>query len=360
MKEDLYLHPTQTDGEPEGVPSATTDQIEVVPAGIAEQEPTRHATPAGKGPVSAAKKSANRANSLKSTGPRSVLGKHHSRGNAVKHGLLARETLFTPDGRIKDPELLSVYERLLEENQCDDLYAGFLVEDTIVAYAGYRKALVLEGKSEARNEWYPVRDTQLQRYLNGHRKSLRHNFQQLQKQKAERTEPEEWTMEPEPQEPAEPGWKEDVSDLAKLDAGFFAHELTHECQSPRGDLVDEPAKETIPESFQPPVAAEPAETSGSVSPTAAEPCARQCSPSDVVRVGDNCETSPTNTQATIRVGTDGPQSYSESGSAPDDFAASPPAVSRDESGVTDGDPAVTAPHVSAHEEVNDGFPQPGE
>ena len=157
--------------------------------------------------------------------------------------MLARETLFTPDGRVKDPELMNFHQRIVEENECDDLYSEFLAEDTTIAYAGYHKALVLEGKSGAKGEWYPVRDSQLQRYLNGHRRTLHHNFKELRRRKIERFEPEEQVTEPKQQELANPGYQEQLGyrEVANIDAASFAHEMLPDHHIPEPDMLDEPA-----------------------------------------------------------------------------------------------------------------------
>jgi hypothetical protein len=62
--------------------------------------------------VSPAKLAANRANALKSTGPRTPEGKAKVRRNARKHGLLAREAVIM-DGDGKED--IAEFEALLED-----------------------------------------------------------------------------------------------------------------------------------------------------------------------------------------------------------------------------------------------------
>ena len=58
-----------------------------------------------KKPISEARLGANRQNAQKSTGPQTARGKGYSRRNAVKHGLLSKQVLFSDDGKPINEEL---------------------------------------------------------------------------------------------------------------------------------------------------------------------------------------------------------------------------------------------------------------
>ena len=99
-----------------------------------------------KRPVSERKILANRKNSLRSTGPRTPRGKRTSSGNAMTHGLLAREVVLTAgDGA----ENLEEFHALLE-----DLYDAYdpvgVLEEMLVqtiATTHWRKARVIRAEN---------------------------------------------------------------------------------------------------------------------------------------------------------------------------------------------------------------------
>ena len=62
--------------------------------------------------VSERKLAANRQNAKRSTGPRTVQGKARSRFNALKHGFLAKQIMFSPDGKLLDEGLHELFESL--------------------------------------------------------------------------------------------------------------------------------------------------------------------------------------------------------------------------------------------------------
>ena len=175
------------------------------PIGTAErrsikENPARGEKPPNKKPVSARKQSANRHNSKRSTGPRTARGKSHSRMNSTKHGILARKTLFTADGDVRDPELLNFFNQLRDEHDGDDLYSQFVTTDLLIAYHGFLRALDLEQELGEKGKWYPIADDQLARFMTRHRKTLHQNFNLLLKLKRGRTqEDEEDQAAPEPQ-----------------------------------------------------------------------------------------------------------------------------------------------------------------
>ena len=134
---------------------------------------------------------ANQRNSQKSTGPKTTLGKSRSRMNSTDHGMLARRTLFSPSGRLKNPELLAFYERLCAENHGDDLFTQFLNEDLLHAYAGYLRGLECEQEIAANGQWQPVGHEVLARYMTRNRNAIQQNFKLLRKLKEERTQQQE-------------------------------------------------------------------------------------------------------------------------------------------------------------------------
>jgi len=83
-------------------------------------------TPTQKLPVSQSKLVANRANALRSTGPRTSRGKSTSARNAIKHGLLAREVVNNDQG-----ESLKDFQALLED-LCDDFQPVGRTEQMLV------------------------------------------------------------------------------------------------------------------------------------------------------------------------------------------------------------------------------------
>ena len=71
--------------------------------------------------VSERKLVANRKNAKRSTGPRTVQGKARTRFNALKHGLLAKQIMFSPDGALLDEGLRQLCESLRDKYGCDDV-----------------------------------------------------------------------------------------------------------------------------------------------------------------------------------------------------------------------------------------------
>ena len=100
---------------------------------MSQQKPSRNlSTPpehARKRPVSKRKLLANRQNALKATGPRTSVGKSHSRRNAIQHGLFARELFRDAVVRREDPkEFLKMHTDLREVwqpcGQAEELEVG--------------------------------------------------------------------------------------------------------------------------------------------------------------------------------------------------------------------------------------------
>jgi hypothetical protein len=79
--------------------------------------------------VSSRKIEANRRNALKSTGPRTEIGKRTVAKNAVKHGFFSKWLLIThPDGKEDPTEYQKLYAALREHYQPLDVVEELLVE----------------------------------------------------------------------------------------------------------------------------------------------------------------------------------------------------------------------------------------
>ncbi len=94
--------------------------------------------------LSEARLRANRENSQKSTGPKTARGKAYCRRNAVKHGLLSKQVLFSDDGKPINEELLELAERLHDKYGEGDVRTDLLVEGLVVEYWRQRQAMVVE------------------------------------------------------------------------------------------------------------------------------------------------------------------------------------------------------------------------
>jgi hypothetical protein len=115
---------------------------EVVPPGTPNtpQEGGRTDAPT----VSQRKLDANRANAEKSTGPRTPAGKAKSRFNAVKHGLLAKQLMFSEQGQPQDESLHVLVESLSAKYGTGDVVTELLIEGIVADYWRGRAGLALE------------------------------------------------------------------------------------------------------------------------------------------------------------------------------------------------------------------------
>ena len=102
--------------------------------------------PATRRPISERKLRANRANSKRSTGPRTAQGKYYSRRNAQTHGLSSRTILFRPDGTPIDPELQAVWTRLREQYG-NDVGTEELLQDIVAEWWRQRRSTEIEKSS---------------------------------------------------------------------------------------------------------------------------------------------------------------------------------------------------------------------
>jgi len=106
----------------------------------------REAAPSGQPEptLSEARLRANRENAKKSTGPKTARGKAYSRFNALKHGLLSKKIMFTPDGKLQDEGLLQLLESLRDKYGRGDVRTELLVEGIVIEYWRNGQALDIE------------------------------------------------------------------------------------------------------------------------------------------------------------------------------------------------------------------------
>jgi hypothetical protein len=98
---------------------------------------------------------ANRANALKSTGPRTRRGKNRSRRNALKHGLLADQILINDGDPNESPQQFNeLLSHMLDHFEPADPMERLLVERLAVCYWRLRRAMRYE-VSRIRNLRYP-------------------------------------------------------------------------------------------------------------------------------------------------------------------------------------------------------------
>jgi hypothetical protein len=99
-----------------------------------------------KPPVSSRKIEANRQNALKSTGPRTKIGKRMVAKNALKHGFFSKWLLIShPDGKEDPIEYQDFYGALREHYQPFDFLEGLLVDK--IASCSWRLRRVIRFES---------------------------------------------------------------------------------------------------------------------------------------------------------------------------------------------------------------------
>lgn len=106
-----------------------------------EQAAAEPGAPGALRPVSERKARANRENAKKSTGPKTARGKRNSSFNAIKHGLLAKKVLFTPDGKLANEDLQRLMEDLRDGYGCGDVASELFAELAAVDYWRLAKGL---------------------------------------------------------------------------------------------------------------------------------------------------------------------------------------------------------------------------
>ena len=150
-------------------------------AGQAKGENTSTST------VSERKLEANRENAKRSTGPRTLEGKARSRFNALKHGLLAKQIMFSPDGALLDEGLHELFESLRDKYGRDDVRTELLIEGVVADHWRNRQGLRYEIEYLAPGKGYFGPQSgmpNLQRYTTANRRSMLRNLELLDKVQA--------------------------------------------------------------------------------------------------------------------------------------------------------------------------------
>jgi hypothetical protein len=105
-----------------------------------------------KPPVSARKILANRANSLKFTGPTSRAGKNRVRWNSYKHGLLAKALFLRPADGEDAAEFYRFFKALRRDLQPVGMLEDTHLEQAAVSYWSIQRSLRCEGGEIKRNQ----------------------------------------------------------------------------------------------------------------------------------------------------------------------------------------------------------------
>ena len=118
---------------------------ETNPAVSTENSTEQSPVVAEKPPVSARKIQANRANSLKSSGPTSEAGKNRVRWNSYKHGLLAKALFLRPIDGEDAAEFYRFFKALRRDLQPVGMLEDTHVEQAAVSYWLIQRSLRCEG-----------------------------------------------------------------------------------------------------------------------------------------------------------------------------------------------------------------------
>lgn len=95
--------------------------------------------------VSEKQLAANRRNALKSTGPRTLVGRDTSKMNALKHGILSRQVLVAGRHyRENQDELEALHQRLWQQLQPEGPMEEMLLDQIVTAHWRLRRALIAE------------------------------------------------------------------------------------------------------------------------------------------------------------------------------------------------------------------------
>lgn len=138
------MHTNTKDLNPKGDGSYDADTTTTTDASDRQHQVDGSQTSQSKPNISEARVRANRANAKKSTGPKTARGKAHSSRNAITHGLLIKQLLFSEEGKPQNEELQQLYDGLCEKYGTDDIRTHLLAEGLVVDYWRQRQALVLE------------------------------------------------------------------------------------------------------------------------------------------------------------------------------------------------------------------------
>jgi hypothetical protein len=137
--------------------------------------------------VSERKLGTNRENAKRSTGPRTLEGKARSRFNALKHGLLAKQVMFSPDGALLDEGLHELFESLRDKYGRDDVRTELLIEGVVADHWRNRQGLQCEIRHLApENAYFGPQSSlpNLQRYTTANRRSMLRSLELLDKVQA--------------------------------------------------------------------------------------------------------------------------------------------------------------------------------
>ena len=116
------------------------ERIEISEIKAALEQAEDKAAPA----ISGRKLAANQENAKKSTGPRTPEGKANSRFNALRHGVLARQIMFSPDGKLLDERLYELLEALRDKYGRHDARTELLIEGIVTDHWRSRLGLQYE------------------------------------------------------------------------------------------------------------------------------------------------------------------------------------------------------------------------
>jgi hypothetical protein len=160
--------------------------------------------------ISEARLGANRKNAQKSTGPKTARGKKFSCRNAVTHGLLVKQLLFSDDGNPMNAELLELAERLHDKYGDGDIRTQLLIEGLLVECWRQHQALELEMECLQRPGWQFSPEgcmTNLQRYRTASQHALLKHLALLDElppptSEANEDEGEGGTATPQPEDPS--------------------------------------------------------------------------------------------------------------------------------------------------------------
>jgi hypothetical protein len=119
---------------------------------MSQEEPSKDSTArtspasaAGKPATSERRTEANRINALRSTGPKTELGKRTVARNAIKHGILAREVVIKAgDGEESLEEFLELVKQLFELYEPDGVVEESLIQTIATSWWRRRRVLRCE------------------------------------------------------------------------------------------------------------------------------------------------------------------------------------------------------------------------
>ena len=114
-------------------------------------------------------------------------GKARSRFNAVKHGLLAKQIMFGPDGKLLDEGLYELLESLRDKYGRDDVRKELLIEGIVADHWRNGQGLQHEIEYLGKGKWHfgPQGSMpNLQRYTTANRRSMLRSLELLDEPQA--------------------------------------------------------------------------------------------------------------------------------------------------------------------------------